>query len=103
MRPFIHVSKCLEHLGVTSLALRCFTWGLGVEWNVLNDYPVSPSKSATRMLIIDHNFFFGVEKINKKQMLSNSVEQLLDVRLDLSACVMGENVIGDDLIVVSGV
>lgn len=66
MRPFIHVSKCLEHLGVTSLALVCFTWGLGVEWNVLSDYPISPSKSATRMLIIDHNFFFGVEKIKNK-------------------------------------
>ena len=25
---------------------RCVLFGLGVEWNVLSDYPISPSKSA---------------------------------------------------------
>lgn len=43
----------------------------------LSDSSISPSKSAvegTKLLIIDRNFFFGVEKNKPKQMLRYPVE-----------------------------
>lgn len=43
LHPCLQVSRAS---GGHGLSLVYFTWGLEVEWNVLSDYPVSPSKSA---------------------------------------------------------